>query len=139
MVAVLCLIVLARLLKKKRARQWYKDPHFLFLFIPISFAQQFLFQGFLLYKLELIFAVPVAIFINALIFGYMHTIYPNPIFSGALGVGAGLFFGVLYTFFPNIIVSSVVHAILNFVAVYFSFFTFLTKEKRPKRTSFQFS
>ena len=133
-IAVLFLILLAKIMKKKKARGWYKDPHFLFFFIPISFAQQFLFQGFILQRLGEVFIPFIAILINALLFGYMHTIYPKPVFSMLLGVAAGIFFGTLYTAFPNLVISSIVHAILNFTAVYFSFFTFLDSDEIPRRT-----
>jgi|SRR3989344_6725143 len=124
MIAVLFLIFLSQITKTKKAEMWYKDPHFLFLFIPISFAQQFLFQGFILYELQSIFPAVLAIVVSALIFGYLHTIYPRPVFSFILGTLAGLFFAMLYTLYPNLIISSIVHMILNFTAVYLGFFTF---------------
>src|SRR3989344_6314269 len=123
-IAILFLITLAKITKNTHAQKWYKDPHFLFLFIPISFAQQFLFQGFILYELQSIFPAVLAIVVSALIFGYLHTIYPRPVFSFILGTLAGLFFAMLYTLYPNLIISSIVHMILNFTAVYLGFFTF---------------
>jgi hypothetical protein len=56
-ISIFGLIVLAKIMKNKSAEKWYRDPHFLFLFIPISFAQQFVFQGFILFKLESVFFI----------------------------------------------------------------------------------
>ncbi len=126
------LLLLARVMRNKRAKKWYKDPHFLFLFIPISFAQQFLFQGFILTKLNPLFGPLVAIVATSLIFGYMHTIYPKPLFSMALGIGAGLIFSTLYILYPNILVATIAHSILNFVAVYLGFFTLNSKGIKRK-------
>lgn len=133
-VSILFLIILAKIMGNKGAREWYKDPHFLFLFIPISFAQQFLFQGFILYKLNLTFGPLVAVVLTALIFGYMHTIFPKPLFSMILGTIAGLLFATLYTIYPNILMASITHSILNPIAVYFGFFTFRDSEGRLSKT-----
>jgi|SRR3989344_769611 len=132
-IAILFLITLAKITKNTHAQKWYKDPHFLFLFIPISFAQQFLFQGFILFKLNFIFNSLIAIIVTALIFGYMHTIYPRPLFNMILGTIAGLFFATLYTIYPNLFVSSITHSILNLIAVYLGFFTFRDSDKVPKK------
>lgn len=133
-IVTLFLLGLARYLKMKSAKEWYNDPHFLFLFVPISFAQQFLFQGFVLFKLQQVFPVAIAIVITALIFGYMHTIFPRPVLSMTLGIIAGLLFATLYTMYPNIIIASVTHSILNFSAVYLGFFTFVNSDGSPKKT-----
>ena len=133
-IAVFALVILSKIMKNKVAGKWYEDQHFIFLFIPISFAQQFLFQGFILFKLESIFQNLVAVIITALIFGYMHTIYPKPVFSMILGTLAGLLFATLYVIYPNLILASVIHAVLNFTAVYLGFFTFVDSEGVPEKT-----
>ncbi len=133
-VAALFLLVLARIMKMKSAKEWREDPHFIFLFVPISFAQQFLFQGFILFKLQQTFPSVRAIVVTAVMFGYMHTIFPRPVLNMILGTTAGLLFAVLYTIYPNIIVVSVMHSILNFTAVYLGFFTFINPDGTPKKT-----
>lgn len=133
-IAILFLFSLSKIFKTKQAERWHEDPHFLFLFIPISFAQQFLFFAFILSELRSFLSIGLAILINALIFGYMHTIYPKPLFSFILGTLAGIFFGTLYTLYPNLILASITHAILNFTAVYLAFFTFTEESGHPKKT-----
>lgn len=132
---ILFLRGLAYVLKQKKVTDWHMDPHFVFLFIPISIAQQFIFQVFILTKLEYAFLnVPLAITSTALLFGFMHTIYPRPLLSMFLGFLAGICFALLFSLYPNIIEASISHAILNFTAVYFSFFTFLTREGKVQKT-----
>jgi membrane protease YdiL (CAAX protease family) len=133
-ISIFGLIVLAKIMKNKSAEKWYRDPHFLFLFIPISFAQQFVFQGFILFKLESVFSYASAILITALIFGYMHTIYPRPLFSMFLGTLAGILFAALYASYPNFLLASLTHSLLNFTAVYLGFFTFLDSKGAPEKT-----
>ncbi len=135
-IVVIFLILLAFIMKNKHASKWNEDPHFLFLFIPISFAQQFIFQGFILTKLQEVISPGAAILLTALLFGYMHTIYPKPLLSLILGTSAGVLFAALYTFYPNMFVASISHAILNFTAVYLGFFTFINRDGTPKKTNF---
>jgi len=51
-----------------------------------------------------------------------------------LGTCGGLLFATLYTFYPNFLLASISHSILNFIAVYFGFFTFINKAGLPKET-----
>lgn len=137
---IMGLWVLHKLFRTNTVTAWYRDPHFLFLFIPISFAQQFLYQGFLL---------PVAIvatnswgwgvIITALTFGYMHSIYPNPLRHMTIGTLGGTLFALLFTIAPNLYVAVLSHMILNWVAVYNGFFSFLYSDNTPKRTEIIFN
>jgi membrane protease YdiL (CAAX protease family) len=125
-------LVLAKLLLKTRsAKQWYKDLHFQYLFIPISFAQQFLFQGVILTGLLEYFTPLVAIVSTALIFGYLHTIYPRPMMSFTIGTLGGLMFATVFFWYPDLLLSSIAHSILNFLAVYLGFFSLTDSKQRP--------
>ena len=129
-VSIFSLVILSKVMNTKHAENLFSNPHFRFMFIPISFAQQFLFQGFILFKLQLVFNFLIAIIITALIFGYMHTIFPKPWLSMILSTLGGLMFATLYTIYPNIIISSITHSVLNFIAVYLGFFTFAQLETK---------
>ncbi len=121
-------------MKQPRAVPWRKDAHFLFLFLLISLAQQFLFQVFMLNKLNAVFPAVVSVVLTALLFGFMHTIYPRPWFNMITATIAGFFFAILYSNFPNLIVAALAHSILNFTAVYFSFFTFVDGDGAAQKT-----
>jgi len=124
------------LLSRRRAGQgtpshWYRNPHLLFFFIPVSFAQQFLFQGVLLFELRTVLSPFLAILITAAVFGYLHVIYRDPLSSALVGFAGGVCFASLFVLFPNLIVASVSHSILNFTAVYCGFFGVDTGENAP--------
>lgn len=132
---MLCGILAAGIfLRHKPAEDPLRDPHFLFLFIPISIVQQFMYQSVLLQALLRTFAPWFAIAACALCFGYMHTVFPrrwrNFIFA-SLG---GAAFSMLFYWYPNFLLAALSHMVLNFAAVYMGFFTLLTPEGRPQAT-----
>jgi membrane protease YdiL (CAAX protease family) len=102
---------------------WTK-PHFLFLFIVVSFFQEFAFRGFLMPLLKKIFSDGVTIvLLNALLFAVMHVIYPFPVIGLPLAFLGGIFFAALYHKYPNLILVTIAHSVLNFAMVWYGFFT----------------
>ena len=125
LVGLIVIFLLAKFLGKNPVDEWWSQPHFLYLFIPISIFQEFAFRGFLMPKLESIFlSVAIVILVNSLLFAFLHIIYPNPLLFLPLGFLAGIGFAVMYYFYPNLILISISHSILNFFAVLYSFFSF---------------
>lgn len=134
-IAMFCgLLLLSVIMGTKKSFSWWKDPHFLFLFIPISIVQQFLYQAFLFQRLHATFGVAVAITMTALLFGLVHIIFPRPFFNFIVTSAAGLLFCTLYLFYPNLFLASILHMFLNFTAVYLGFFTLLTPQNTPLPT-----
>jgi len=129
------LVVASKMLRTKNKFSWWKDPHFLFLFIPISIAQQFIFQAFLFQYLLLLLPFGFAAILVGLVFGLLHTIFPRATFNFVITSIAGTVFAILFYIYPNLILASLSHMILNFTAVYLCFFTLLEANKTPKRTS----
>ena len=128
------ILVLGTLLKHHCAEDPLHDPHFLFLFIPISIVQQFMYQSVLLQKLLQEVDPWAAIMICALCFGYMHTIFPRRLRNFVLATAGGALFSSLFYFYPNFALAILSHMILNFAAVYSGFFTLLTSEGKPRAT-----
>lgn len=123
LVGLFAIFVLTKIFKRTPQRNWHKDWHFLFLFIPISFAQEFLFRGFLMAELHVVVQSLIAlIFINAVLFMFMHALYQPVKLSLPLGFVTGVAFSWIYLVFPNLILISIAHSILNFFAVMFGFF-----------------
>jgi membrane protease YdiL (CAAX protease family) len=121
--AIVATLLLARLLGHKTAII-SESNHFLYGFIVLSFFQEFLFRSFLMPKLKLIFSSPIIVIsINALLFGYLHIIYPDTgllfLLSTALGVG----FATVYYYRPNLILATIAHSAINWIAVYYCFAT----------------
>ena len=126
---------IALLLRHHHAEDPLKDPHFLFLFVPISIVQQFIYQSVLLQKL--LESVPpwATIMMCGLCFGYMHTVFPRRWRNFILATIGGLLFSSLFYFYPNFLLAILSHMVLNFAAVYYGFFTLLTSEGKPRATT----
>ena len=96
------------------------------LFIPISFFQEFIFRSFLIHKLKSIFSHnSIIILINALLFTFIHIIYPNLVISLPISFISGICFAWLYVKYPNLFLITISHAILNLTAVLLGFFNIM--------------
>lgn len=119
------IILVARLLRLPQIPAWWTLPHFQFWFLPISILQEFLFRGFLIPKLRIVFRSPTAVvLVNAALFAFMHSIFPQPLLLLPFAFITGIAFAWMYLRFPNLILISIVHAILNVVGVSRCFFSF---------------
>lgn len=117
--------LIARLAHSGTVENWWKDMHFQFLFLPISFIQEFAYRGFLIPRLKGVIASPwLVIVINAAIFAFLHIFYPNAVVNLALTFFGGIGFAALYYRYPNLFLATISHCILNFVTVYFCFVGF---------------
>lgn len=117
--------LVAKILRRQRTKDWQYIPHFRFLFIPYSFLQQFAFHGFLFPQLvEVLPFSGWAILVNALLFSFIHIIYPSRAINLPFGFIAGLAFSIMYYYFPNLILISLAHCVLNFTAVLYGFFSY---------------
>jgi membrane protease YdiL (CAAX protease family) len=92
-------------------------------FVPVSFFQEFAFRSFLIPRLKKLYSKNyIIIFFNAILFTLIHIIFPN------LGIGlpiafvSGIFFAWLYIKYPNLVLISLVHSVLNIIAVLLGFF-----------------
>jgi membrane protease YdiL (CAAX protease family) len=104
--------------------RWWTNKHFIYLFLIVSIFQEVAYRGYLIPALQKAVASPaLVIFLNTLLFTYMHSIFPNPEVNLLLAAIGGLGFAVMYVRYPNLILITASHAILNFCAVYYGFFT----------------
>lgn len=118
------IIILSQYMGRTHVHHWWTKPHFLFLFIVVSFFQEFAFRGFLMPLLQKIFPdMLTVVLLNALLFAGMHAIYPFPMIGLPLAFLGGIFFAVLYHKYPNLILVTISHSILNFTMVWYGFFT----------------
>lgn len=121
------LILYAKTLGNNPNPNWWKLPHFWFLFLLVSFFQEFAYRSFLSVLLSrLSSSVYVQVFFNALLFTFLHIIYPNKLTMLPLAFVGGLFFSYIYSKYPNLILISISHSILNFTAVLYGFFVLAT-------------
>jgi|GEM_PF-374065 len=102
---------------------WWRNSHFIYLFFIVSVFQEVAYRGYLIPALQKIFNSPIlVIFLNALIFTYMHSIFGNLQISLFLAFIGGLGFAIMYIKYPNLILITLSHAALNFTAVLYGFF-----------------
>jgi membrane protease YdiL (CAAX protease family) len=110
--------IVAKVMRKKHLANWWKYPHFQYLFVGISLVQEFVYRSFLINSLQSITqSVVLIIFINALLFMYIHIIYPGKKTNLMLSFIGGLGFAAMYLYFPNLLLISVSHSVFNFIAV----------------------
>ncbi len=118
------LILISKVLKNVPEKHFYKQKHFLFGFVLLSVLQEFLFRSFLIAKLETIFnSMILIILVNTILFTFMHIIYFNKKSVLILLFLSGMIFAYLYLNYPNLILISIVHSILNYIAVLFGYFS----------------
>lgn len=112
------ILIAAKLLNKKMEFEWLKNRHFQFMFLFVSIAQEFLYRGFLIPKLSLLISSTlIVILINALLFMFLHIIYPNKATNLVFTFIGGVAFATIYFYYPNLILISLSHASFNFFAV----------------------
>lgn len=122
---LISIIIAAKILNRAVVQNWWKQPHFLYLFIIVSLVQEFAYRGFLIPKLQLIFnSAGFVIIINTLLFTYLHIIFPNKKVNLPLIFMGGIGFSTMYLYYPNLLLISLSHMILNFFAVLYGFFSF---------------
>ncbi len=123
-VAVCAIIVFAEFIDMPETLEWWTKQHFLFVFLLVSFFQEFAFRGFLMPLLSKIFRDGVVVVgVNAALFALMHAIYPVPHIGLPLSFVGGVFFATLYRKYPNLILVTLSHSVLNFLLVWYGFFT----------------
>jgi len=102
---------------------WSEKRNHFYMFIPLSFLQEFIFRGYLIPKLFDIFSSSLmVVFVNALLFMYIHVIYSNKNIDLLLVFIEGFLIAMIYVFYPNLIFATIAHATHNFIAIFFKFF-----------------
>ncbi|MFA6324849.1 MAG: type II CAAX endopeptidase family protein [Candidatus Paceibacterota bacterium] len=92
-------------------------------FLPISFFQEFIFRSFLIPRLRKLFNNNYSIiFLNTILFVFMHIIYSNWIIILPLLFVSGILFAWIYLKHPNLILISITHSVLNLTAMLLGFF-----------------
>lgn len=116
------LYLLAIFLQKESFPRWWEFYHLQFAFLPISIVQEFIYRSFFQTKLEKIISPFWTISTIAVLYAGMHILWRDPLIL-FLTFFAGIAWGYLWYKFPNLLLISLSHAILNFIAVYYQFFT----------------
>jgi membrane protease YdiL (CAAX protease family) len=102
---------------------WHEKRFHILVFIPLCFLQEFIFRGYLIPKLFDIFNSSImVVFINSLLFMYIHVIYSRKNLDLLLVFIEGFLLAMIYIFYTNLIFVAIAHSIHNFIAIFFKFF-----------------
>ena len=116
------LIGIAILSHKELFPNWWTFYHLQWAFLPISAVQEFVYRGYFQTKLQKVVSPIWAILTVAFLYSGMHILWKDPLILVLTFIG-GLAWGYLWYKYPNLILISISHAILNYIAVLFQFFT----------------
>lgn len=118
------IVLLAKILGRSAVVSWWEQPHFQYRFLIMSILQEFAFRGFLIPRLKLLFTSSFnVIAVNALLFAFIHLVFPQPLLLLSLGILGGISFAAMYYKYPNLVLITISHTIFNFLAVLFCFFS----------------
>jgi membrane protease YdiL (CAAX protease family) len=102
---------------------WWKHGHFLYGFFIVSLFQEIGYRGYLIPALGKIIKNPIfIILVNALLFMFLHVIFPNPMIGLPIAFIGGIGFAVMYMKYPSLPLIIISHALINFFVVLYGFF-----------------
>jgi membrane protease YdiL (CAAX protease family) len=112
-----------QVLHLEEIQRWWTHRHFIYLFFIVSLVQEVAYRGYLMPALgKLSKNIPMVLFANALIFTFLHIIFPNPMIGLPLAFTGGMGFAIMYLYYPSLPLVVLSHAALNFCVVLYGFF-----------------
>jgi len=119
-IITLVLLVYVKITKQKTVKRLFLLPHFQYGFLVVSFLQEFVYRGLLIpVLLSANFSLATTVITSAILFAYLHIIYPNSLRNVFFGFILGIIYALIYLSYPNLILVSISHAVLNFLALYY--------------------
>jgi membrane protease YdiL (CAAX protease family) len=108
--------------KRVAQKRWWRNPHFHYMFIIVSVAQEIAYRGYLMHVLLNAFYWPAAILINSILFFLLHLIYTQDKMILTTTLVGGVALAIMYYFYTNLVWISIAHIFLNFFCILFRFF-----------------
>lgn len=109
--------------KKEELAQWWNHNHFLYRFLIVSGLQEIAYRGYLMPALGKITQKPVLLILsNAIIFTFLHILFPNPLVGLPVAFIGGVGFAIMYYRYPNLPLIIISHSIINFCIILYGFF-----------------
>lgn len=122
-IGVVGVVVFGERTGQEEIARWWTYNHFIYGFFLVSLLQEIAYRAYLIPALGKLISNPLKIIVvNALLFTFLHTIFPNPILGLPLAFIGGIGFSFMYLRFPNLPLVVLSHAVLNFVIVLYGFF-----------------
>lgn len=127
LVGVIAAILFASLFQKTQLPNWWMYSHLQWAFLPISFAQEFVYRAVFQTKLQKVMKPLTAIIITSLLYSGMHMLWQDPLIL-LMAFFGGLAWGYLWYRYPNLLLITISHSILNFSVICLGFFPWLVTE-----------
>lgn len=109
--------------KQDELTHWWTHHHFLYLFFVVSALQEVAYRGYLMPALGKLTKNPFTLIVaNAVIFTFLHTIFPDLYTGLPVAFLGGIGFAFMYYRYPNLPLIIICHSILNFYIVLYGFF-----------------
>lgn len=109
--------------KTEELAQWWNYNHFLYRFFIVSALQEVAYRGYLMPSLGSLIKKPALLIIaNALLFTFLHSIFPKPLIGLPIAFIGGIGFALMYYRYPNLPLIILSHSIINFYIVLYGFF-----------------
>ena len=123
LVTVVLVSLFGEKIGNEEVANWWKHSHFLYGFFIVSLFQEVGYRGYLIPALGKLIEKPwMVILVNALIFMFLHSIFPNPLIGLPLAFVGGLGFAIMYMKYPSLPLIIISHSIINFFVVLYGFF-----------------
>lgn len=123
LVAIVLVGMFGEKIGQEELTQWWVHHHFLYGFFIVSLFQEIGYRGYLMPALGKLLSNPLYVVLaNALLFTFLHTIFPNPLIGLPLAFVGGLGFALMYMRYPSLVLIVISHSIINFFVVLYGFF-----------------
>ncbi|MCX6753095.1 MAG: type II CAAX endopeptidase family protein [Candidatus Nomurabacteria bacterium] len=123
LVAIVLVSFFGEKIGQEEVSRWWTHSHFIYGFFIVSLFQEVGYRGYLIPALSKLIPKPwIVVTINALIFMFLHSIFPNTIIGLPLAFIGGLGFAIMYMKYPSLILIILSHSLINFFVVLYGFF-----------------
>jgi membrane protease YdiL (CAAX protease family) len=123
LISIILISMFGEKLGQPEVAQWWKHSHFIYGFFIVSLFQEIAYRAYLIPALGKLFKSKFFIVVtNALIFMFLHSIFPNPLFGLPIAFVGGIGFALMYMRYPSLLLIIISHSIINFFVVFYGFF-----------------
>lgn len=121
--AVFLITTFGEQIGREEVAKWWDYNHFIYGFFLVSAFQEIAYRGYLIPALGKLIHKPLVVLLaNAVLFTFLHSIFPNPILGLPLAFLGGIGFAYMYMKYPSLILIILSHSVINFFVVLYGFF-----------------
>lgn len=123
LIAIILITLFGEKMGQEGLTRWWTHQHFLYGFFIVSLFQEIGYRAYLIPALGKLVSKPIyIILINALLFAFLHILFPNPLLGLPLAFIGGIGFALMYMKYPSLLLIIISHSTINFFVVLYGFF-----------------